>query len=423
MPGHKGKSILGFEKLDITEIKGADSLFEADSIIKQSEQNASTLFGCDTYYSTEGSSLCIRAMLYLCTLYAKKKGVDNKVLATRNVHKTFLSAVSLLDIDVEFLQPVGDSYLSCELDSKKLDVYLKSMSAKPVALYVTSPDYLGNMLDIEAISAVCKKHGVLLLVDNAHGAYLKFLKESQHPVDLGAAMCVDSAHKTLPVLTGGAYLHIAQGADRLFADNRKRALSLFASTSPSYLILQSLDICNRYLSDNYRQKLHDTVERVDNLKRALLLHGYVLGGNEPLKITLSTKAYGYTGIEFAQILRDNFIECEFCDNDYVVLMLNEQISDVDIQKLHSVMLSIKKRDRIDIAPPLCVLPKRAMTVREAVMSVTKTVDVDSALNCVAGMMSIGCPPAVPVVCCGEIIDEEVIKSLKYYGITKCDIIE
>ena len=154
MPGHKGEQHLGFEHLDITEIKGADSLFECDSIIKESEQNAGALFDAHTFYSTEGSSLCIRAMLYLATLYAKKEGKQPLVLAGRNAHKTFLSAVALLDLDVEWLFSQNSSYLSCVITPDELELKLSQMSIKPCAVYLTSPDYLGNTLDIKSISQV-----------------------------------------------------------------------------------------------------------------------------------------------------------------------------------------------------------------------------------------------------------------------------
>ena len=206
MPGHKGVSMLGCESLDITETYGADSLYEADGIIKDSETNASLLFECDTFYSTEGSSQCIRAMLYLTALEAKKAGKKPRVLAARNAHKVFLSAAALLDLDVEWIHG-GDTFLSCNISAK--DVEAAILKYAPTTLYLTSPDYLGNVLDIAEISTVCKKYGVLLLVDNAHGAYLKFLEKSHFPIDLGADICCSSAHKTLPVLTGGAYLHIA----------------------------------------------------------------------------------------------------------------------------------------------------------------------------------------------------------------------
>ena len=275
MPGHKGASLLGFEAYDITEVAGADSLYEADGIIRQSEQNASRLFGCRTYYSTEGSSQCIRAMLQLVGTYAGVRGIDRPlVLAGRNAHKTFLSAAALLDLDVEWLYPDGeDGYLTCTLTPARLEAYLAAAERLPAAVYVTSPDYLGNVADVAALAAVCHAHGVLLLVDNAHGAYLKFLKPSRHPMDLGADLCCDSAHKTLPVLTGGAYLHVGAHLTALSEERVKHALALFGSTSPSYLILQSLDLCNAVMDDkDFADSLQLTATRVASARARLEAH-------------------------------------------------------------------------------------------------------------------------------------------------------
>ncbi|MBR5279188.1 MAG: amino acid decarboxylase, partial [Clostridia bacterium] len=108
MPGHKGNSFLGCEALDITEINGADSLFESEGVIAESEKNASGIFGCNSFYSAEGASLCIRAMLYLAKLWGKN---DLKIIAARNCHKSFISGIALLDIDIDWLTPAG-SYLS-----------------------------------------------------------------------------------------------------------------------------------------------------------------------------------------------------------------------------------------------------------------------------------------------------------------------
>lgn len=423
MPGHKGESVLGFEHLDITEIKGADSLFEASSVIKESEENASALFEAHTFYSTEGSSLCIRAMLYLSLLYAKKRGKAELILATRNAHKTFLSAVALLNLEVEWLYGEKNSYLSCDINAETLDKKLSLMQEKPVAVYLTSPDYLGNMLDIKALSDVCKKHDVLLLIDNAHGAYLKFLCDSLHPLDLGATMCCDSAHKTLPVLTGGAYLHISESADEMFKNKAKSALSLFASTSPSYLILQSLDKCNEYLSDGYKKRLSAFAEKVSSLKETLKNHGYILAGDEPLKVTVRAKKYGYNGFELAEKLREKNIECEFSDSDFLVLMLSESMSECELEKLKCALLSIEKRDEIKTTPPALSIPQKAMSIRDAVLSVSKTVDVKDSVGKILGMTSVSCPPAVPVIVSGEIIDESALSVFSYYGIENCEVIE
>ena len=269
MPGHKGVSVLGIEQLDITEIQGADSLYEAEGIIAQSEANASSVFGCRTFYSTEGSSQCIRAMLYLVQLYAKQQGRKPLVAAGRNAHKTFLTAVGLLGMDVHWLYPQNTTgYLSCDLTPEELEEYLHNTADLPAAVYLTSPDYLGKITDVRSIAEVCHRHGVLLVVDNAHGAYLKFLPVSLHPIDLGADLCCDSAHKTLPVLTGGAYLHLSQRMDALFGVRGKNALMLFGSTSPSYLILQSLDAANLRMKD-YPAKLEKLIPVIDAFKLRL----------------------------------------------------------------------------------------------------------------------------------------------------------
>lgn len=119
------------------------------------------------------------------------------------------------------IPPSGGSYHRCAVTPEAVKAALSACRAKPAAVYLTSPDYLGNILDIKGIAEICHKAGVPLAVDNAHGAYLKFLPESLHPIDLGADICCDSAHKTLPVITGGAYLHISNSAPPLFAEQAK----------------------------------------------------------------------------------------------------------------------------------------------------------------------------------------------------------
>ena len=334
-----------------------------------------------------------------------------------------MSAVALLNLEVEWLYGEGESYLSCDINADTLDKKLSKMQEKPAAVYLTSPDYLGNMLDIKAISKVCRKHDVLLLVDNAHGAYLKFLEKTLHPLDLGATMCCDSAHKTLPVLTGGAYLHISKSADELFKDKAKSALSLFASTSPSYLILQSLDKANEYLINGYKERLFSFAEKVSSLKETLKNNGYTLVGDEPLKVTIATKAYGYKGVELSEILREKNIECEFSDPDFLVLMLSESMSESDLLKIKSALLTIEKRGEITDTPPVLSKPQRVMSIRDAVLSLSKTVFVKHSVGKVLASANVSCPPAVPIVVSGERIDESALSAFSYYGIEKCEIIK
>lgn len=422
MPGHKGVDFFGFERLDITEIDGADSLYEASGIIRQSENNAGELFGCPTYYSTEGSSLCIRAMMYLITLYAKQNGQKPLIAAARNAHKTFLSAAAMLDFDIMWLYPKNsETYLSCVPDAKELDELLSGAQQVPTAVYITSPDYLGNRADIAAIAEVCRRHGCLLAVDNAHGAYLKFLKESAHPIDLGADICCDSAHKTLPVLTGGAYLHISPSAPEMFKRQAKNALALFGSTSPSYLILQSLDAANKYLTD-YAERLQNFLPEVKRLKDNLSLCGYRLFGNEPLKITVSAKEYGYSGKELALLLAQSNIICEFSDPDYLVLMLTPENTANSLQRLQKALSVIPKKAPIQDTPPMINEGEKVLSVREAILSPSETVSVDKSYGRVLAAATVGCPPAVPILVSGERIDSNAIACFKYYGIDSLNVV-
>lgn len=424
MPGHKGRGLLGFEALDLTEIAGADSLFEANGIIKESEGNASALFGCETYYSTEGSSLCIRAMAYLVTLYAREKGVAPKVLAARNAHKTFLSACALLDMDVTWLYGEEEgSYLSCSISPETLETEILKAPEKPIAVYITSPDYLGGVADIAEISKVCRKHGVLLCVDSAHGAYLGFLPSSRHPIHLGADICCDSAHKTLPSLTGGAYLHIGENAPKLFGENAKTALSIFGSTSPSYLILQSLDAVNAYLADGYSERLLEFCALADECKRELSEYGYSFFGDEPLKLTVKTKPYGYVGYDLEILLKQNGITVEYSDRDHVVMMLTPETGEEGLSRLTGAMKSIKKLSPITEKMPKGNRLKQVMSIREATFSPSELLPVCECEGRVLAQATVSCPPAVPIAVCGEMLDKSAIEAFEYYGTEYCRVVK
>ncbi len=416
MPGHKGDGSL--EKNDITEISGADSLYEAEGIIAESERNVGEIFGADTFYSTEGSSLSIKAMLYLTALYAREKGNEPLILAARNVHKSFVSGIALLDISVDWLYSESSSYLECKITPEVLESYLKSAKKMPTALYLTSPDYLGNIQDIKGISRVCKKYGLLLLCDNAHGAYLKFLEPSRHPIDMGADIVCDSAHKTLPVLTGGAYLHISRTAPTIFKERAKDALSLFGSTSPSYLILSSLDRFNGNIPD-----FRGFARKCNLLKERLSALGYTLTGDEPLKITLRTKDYGYEGKEIQGMLESQGIICEFADSDFLVLMLSPKNSDEDLAKILGALEKIAKKNPINTLPPLHLKSEAAMSPREALLSPSEMLPPDKCLGRIFASSALGCPPAVPILVSGEVITKEATEAFKYYGITKIKVVK
>lgn len=420
MPGHKGAGILGFEEMDLTEIYGADELFAAEGIIKESEQNASSLFGCPTYYSTQGSTLCIQMMCTILCQDAKSKGKKPKILAGRNAHRSFIHAAALLDFDIEWLYGNSD-YLSCKIHAEDLEKAI--IESHPTAVYLTNPDYLGNLLDIKSLASVCKKHNVLLAIDNAHGAYLRFLEPSLHPIDLGADLCCDSAHKTLPVLTGGAYLHLSESLNQVWKNDVKHFMEYFSSTSPSYLIMASLDATNEVLNTTFRNSLSECVRSVASLKNTLVQHGYTILSGEPMKITISTKEFGYTGNEIANLLMECDIYPEFYDSDYIVLMPSPYNTKDDLKRLETCLCGIERKPILINKPPKLEQSKKAMNVRQALFSSSITLDVSKSLGQVCSSVTVSCPPAILPVIPGEVISESSIEVMKYYGIETVRVVK
>lgn len=414
MPGHKGKNIICCEDRDITEIYGADNLFDAQGIIKESEENATKIFESGaTFYSTEGSTLCIKAMLYALLLSSPNPSSIKKIIAVRNVHKSFVYACAQLDLDVVWILPENSNSICSGVAT--IDEIKNTIAANrdALGLFLTSPNYLGQITDISSISKICREMDIPLLVDNAHGAYLKFL--DMHPIDLGADMCCDSAHKTLPVLTGGAYLHVSKRKKETYAPLIKNAMSAFASTSPSYLILESLDLCNKYLSADFADKVYDCVYNVKSLKQKLTNYGYKILDSEPLKISIIAN-----GELLADILRKKNIECEYYDKTCLVIMISPENTNIELDALENVLITIK-------TPPASFPQKltkinRAKSIRSAFLSPYNNVSIASAEGKICANPCVSCPPAIPIVVSGEIITKECIELLNFYGHKTINII-
>ena len=415
MPGHKGTA----DPADITEIAGADEIFDSRGIIRESEENAAALFGTKrTVYSAEGSSLCIRGMLLLAGLRAAEEGIPRRILAGRNAHRALVSAAALLDIGVDWIEPgEAEGLLSCTVRPEDMDARL---AEKPyMAVFLTSPDYPGHLADIRGAGEICRRHGVPLLADNAHGAYLKFLAEDRHPITLGADMCCDSAHKTLDCLTGAAYLHIAKTAPDGWADRwaaeAERAMGLFGSTSPNWLILQSLDRMNRELAEGWPRKLRAAAGRLDGLKARLRAGGWELAGDEPMKLTICPKNRGLTGDALHEWLRSRGIECEFSDPDYLVMMPGVHTAEEEWKRVEEALREAPAGKPIAERPPRAPRAERVCSIREAMLSPREMVPAAEAEGRVLADPCAGCPPAVPVAMPGERITREAVKALGYYG--------
>ena len=324
---------------------------------------------------------------------------------------------------MRWLWPRDYSLLACPVTPEALEAALADLPETPAAVYITSPDYLGNLQPVAALTKVCHARGAPLLVDNAHGAYLHFLPAPAHPLDEGADLCCDSAHKTLPVLTGGAYFHLGRGLLEAEEGEVRAALSLFGSTSPSYLILQSLDACNRYLAGEARPKLAACVRAVEALKADLAAQGWAVAESEPLKVTIHASKRGWRGDALADFLRQKGVECEYADPDDLVLMVSPQNTPDDLERARAALSAARQGSETPQAPPRMDRPRQVMPIRAALLAPAEEVPVAEAAGRVCAAPTVGCPPAVPVVVSGEEISPDAAAVFRYYGIETVRVVK
>ena len=418
MPGHKGRTVLpelaALYGPDITEIAGADSLFEAEGIILRSERNMASLYGSAAcFYSAAGSTLCIQGML------AAMKQEGRCVISARNVHRSFLNAAALLGLRVIWLMPEQSrGILSGTFSAEAAEILL---SENPNAcLYVTSPDYTGKTADIASLAETAHRYGAPLLVDNAHGAHLRFMPEDCHPMSLGADMCCDSAHKMLPALTGAAVLHTRER----YAGILRQCMGMFASTSPSYLIMASLDLCCRYIDERIRDDITLNLDCIRKLRERFAGRLRFAEG-DPFHITVLAAESGYNGISIAQGLRKNGAECEYSDSDIVVLLMSPMNVPEDYRRLTEALE--KALDGAERCQPpeetVLTLPESVMGIREAAFASSEEIPVEESEGRICASVKVPCPPAVPIAACGERIDRSCIELFRRYGIATVNVVK
>ena len=411
MPGHKGRALPGFDALrgayarDITEISGADSLFEADGILRAGEYRTADLYGsADCCWSAGGSTLCIQAML------ARMKAENRRIIAARTVHRAFLNACILLGLEVEWVFPRSGGLIAGQYDPADFAAALQRTHGDG-CIYVTSPDYCGNVQDIGALSALCKQYGARLLVDNAHGAHLAFLAENRHPIALGADFCCDSAHKMLPSLTGAAVLHCAEPCGM----EMKQHMTLFGSTSPSYLIMQSIEAATEWLSQGGAEQVQICAERAVQLRQRLPQYDFV--GDDPLHLTIRAD-----GNDLARQLAAQNVECEYADSTCIVLLLSPVMTEEDFRRLEDALSACEPRPAA-VPPALPEPPVQAVPMREAALAAWETVPPEKAVGRICGPVQVPCPPAVPILASGEKITKDWANVMVFYGIRSIAVMQ
>lgn len=417
-PGHKGQAaLLDFDlSLDLTELPETDSLFECDGAIRASEVKAAQLFGAKyTAVSAGGCTLAIQGML---AAFAK---AGDTVVFSRNIHRSAVNTAILLGLEPVWIMHQNDGGEGLPGRMIPEDVQ-RALTQNPhaAAVYLTSPDYYGCLSDIAGISGVCREFGVPLLVDNAHGTHL--IAFGKHPMQLGAAASACSAHKTLPVLTGGAWLNCN---DEQAAPKIKSAMALFGSTSPLYLTMASLDIARAWMQAEGIEAFRRLADTVDALRQLAEKVGFALprGACDPVRLTLLPAKVGFTGDEAAAYFRERGAECEHSDSAAVVFILTPFNSARDIERLRRAIAEFPVRAPIALWVSEPHLPERAMSPRAVLQRARTLLPTAQAEGRIAAEAACPCPPGVPVVMPGEIIDTKCVKILLSTGIHEINVLE
>ena len=398
---------------DTTELPDTGSLFDGNDAIEVSEKLSAVAFNAGlTLFSAGGCTLCIQTMLALTTSPG-----GSKVIMARHSHGSAIRTAALLDINPIWLWSEAGKQ-TCVEDVKA--ALVSNPSVKVV--YLTSPDYYGNLADIPAISAECQKFGAKLLVDNAHGSHLGAF--NLHPLSLGADITADSAHKTLPVLTGGAFLHFSNRSEYSY-QRAKSAMALFASTSPSFMTLTSLELAREWWEQSGKVEYKNVAVMVNNFTRIARARGIAIPQNtlrDPARLTLNTSSIGMTGKEAAEYFRANGCEPEYSDSQHVVFIITPFNTPEELSQLGQSIAAIPVSHPLPCEEYPVQHPDIVMTPRTAMASLQTEIQTIHAAGETCAIPLCPCPPGIPILMPGEKIQPSHIPILLAAGYERLNIV-
>ena len=423
MPGHKRntrllKASLPYE-IDITEIDGFDNLHDMNGVLKETAALAASLYGSKAAFPLVGGSTCgILAAVHALAAFG------SHVLIARNCHKSVFHAVELMGLYPHYVCPKPDGFGIC---GKITPEAIKSAlcAERSIRLViVTSPTYEGVISDIANIAAVCHENGALLLVDSAHGAHLGFSPRfCASAVSSGADAVVMSLHKTMPALTQTALLHIC--TDAVDKNKISEALSIFETSSPSYVLLSSIDACLRFISQDGEALFSALYENLSffyketNDLKALSVLQY----DDFSKLIISTKNTALTGTGLADILRNQFhIEVEMTGIDYILAISSICDSKENLMEFAAALKEIDAEIPVlqtEVgAKKEIVLPQMQETPSAARQRCGEFVP----LSCSEGRECLeyvwAYPPGIPLIVPGERIDRRFIETAEDFAQAK-----
>lgn len=439
MPGHKRNfSIVGetpLKEIDVTEVEGTDDLHDPEGIILKSIEKTAEIY--ESYfcrYVVNGSTCGILSAIYAFT----ERG--DRVLVARNCHKSVYNAINICGLLPVYVTPEYDDEFSIN-GSISPALVEKALNEYPdIKLCVlTSPTYEGVVSNISAISKILHKKNIPLAVDEAHGAHLGFSEYfPKGAIKSGADCVIHSTHKTLPCLTQTAAVHICKSlweGEELQEACRKltEALGIFETSSPSYVLMSSIDQCMNYLSENsakafesYKNMLKDFSEKAKDLKHIKIL----CKGNDRKenhksfydfdsgKLVISLKNTSLGGAEFEKILREKYkIQTEmtslnycvamtsFCDSEKGFERLFDALSDIDREYgAENIFINENTMGGKIIEPPV--------SIYEARKCQKEYVSLEEAEGKICGEYVFAYPPGIPIFAPGELITKELTEEIK-----------
>ncbi len=444
MPGHKRRMtpVCGLPyEWDITEIEGADNLHDASGILKDSMERTAKLFHSErTYHLVGGSTVGILSAIRAAAPHG------SELIVARNCHKSVYHAIELGGYTVHWIAPPiiegVETFGSVDVQAVRENIR-KYPDSK--AVVVTSPTYEGVLSDVRSIAGLCHDAEMALIVDEAHGPHLGLFDSAGFPVGAvrcGADLVIQSAHKLLPSLTQTALLHL--NSTLVTADEVERQLNIFETSSPSYLLLASLDGCASLLAEQgeelfakWRKSLREFYSRTKKFRELRIFNSPggcgccsegIIYDFDPSKILLYTEHAVMRGEQLSKILRESYrIEPEMSSGNTVLLMTSCADTDAELMRLAGALLELdrtlyrqySRNINVDSAcgyaikdRPTGIEIESVMTIERAASMSGEEFDFNIATGKIAVEYVYAYPPGVPIIAPGEKISLETVSYIR-----------
>lgn len=443
VPGHKkgvgmDKSFSDFVGLnvlamDVTVFKSVDSFHNPKGVIKEAQMLTAELFGADqSFFSVQGTSGAIQTMIMSVVRFG------DKIIVPRNIHKSVTAGILLSGSAPVYMQPEIDEEVGVALNVTP-ETVLKTLQENPdaKAVLIINPTYYGVSTDIKKIAEIVHQYGIPLIVDEAHGPHLKFNKELPiSAMEAGADMSAQSTHKLIGAMTQASMLHVREGL--IDIKRVKMILNMLHTTSPSYILLASLDVARMQMATQGEALLDKALELAKKT-RAIIneIPGFYCFGEEvlelkgayafdPTKLTINCRGLSISGQKLETILAEEFkIQVEMSDLYNVLAVLTIGDTEESVGKLVRALSEISDRyELVDFKErtiKMPEIPECLLLPREAFYNKTRSVALEASIGLISAEMLMAYPPGIPILCQGEVITEEIIQYVKVLKETGLDV--